>query len=204
MHIRLSGYRPKRCRKYNRCLQPYIIDIYSEFHDNPDFDEVIVLCEGAQGFGLDIDWGDYPYVTSSHCTVAGVIQSGIPAKSIRDIWGVAKIYETYVGAKDFELQDEPILENIREVGSEYGATTGRPRQINWMSIDLLHTAISVNGVNKLVINKVDILDKVGVWKLFSGIHLYEFEKGEDMEAWIIEDLDDSCDLVIFSKSPDKI
>ena len=106
--------------------------------------------------------------------------------------------------KEFQLQEEPILETIREVGSEYGATTGRPRQINWMSMDLLQTAINVNSVNKLVINKVDILEEVKVWKLFSGIHLYEFDKGEDMEAWISEYLDDSCDIIVFSRSPNEI
>ncbi len=200
------AYRDKHARLGIRAmeipeLEPYIIDIYSEFHDNPDFEEISILCEGAQGFGLDIDWGDYPYVTSSHCTIAGVIQSGIPAKSIRDIWGVAKVYETYVGAKKFELEDEPVLEDIREIGAEYGATTGRPRQINWMSMDLLQTAINVNGVNKLVINKVDILEEVGVWKLFSGIHLFEFDSGEQMEAWISENLDNFCDFVVFSGSP---
>jgi adenylosuccinate synthase len=54
--------------------------------------------KGAQGFGLDVDWGDYPYVTSSHCTVGGAILNGVPPRAIRDVWGVAKIYETYVGA----------------------------------------------------------------------------------------------------------
>ena len=179
--------------------------MYSELHENPDFEEVKVLCEGAQGFGLDIDWGDYPYVTSSHCTIAGVVQNGIPHTSIRDVWGVAKMYETYVGAKEFSAQQEPVFENIRILGNEFGSTTGRPRQISWLSTDMLKTAINVNGVNKIVINKADVLKEAKKWKLFSGIHLYEFDSSEDMESFITDELE-SCgiEFVVFSESPHKI
>ena len=202
------AYRDKHSRVGVRAieipeLEPYVIDIYSEFHENPAFEEVCVLCEGAQGFGLDIDWGDYPFVTSSACTISGVIQNGVPHNCIRDVWGVAKIYETYVGAKKFEMEDS-ICETIRSAGSEYGATTGRPRQINWMSMDLLKTAIQINGVNKLVINKMDILEEIEEWKLFSGIHLYEFDDGQHMEMWIDDQLEDVCDFVVFSRSPMEI
>ena len=205
------AYRDKHARLGVRALEipelePYIIDIYSEFHENPEFDssEISILCEGAQGFGLDIDWGDYPYVTSSHCTLAGVVQSGIPIRSIRDVWGVAKAYETYVGAKNFELKNEDIFEDIREAGQEFGATTGRPRQINWLSMDMVRTAVKVNSVNKVIINKLDILEEIEVWKLYSGIHLFEFNDGEDMETWIAEDLDGLCEFVVFSRSPTEI
>ena len=204
------AYRDKYSRRGVRALEvpeleEYLIEMYSELHENPDFEEVKVLCEGAQGFGLDIDWGDYPYVTSSHCTIAGVVQNGIPHNSIRDVWGVAKMYETYVGAKEFSAQQEPVFENIRILGNEFGSTTGRPRQISWLSTDMLKTAINVNGVNKIVINKADVLKEAKKWKLFSGIHLYEFDSSEDMESFITDELE-SCgiEFVVFSESPHKI
>jgi adenylosuccinate synthase len=164
-------------------LSEYIIDMYQELHNNEEYDEVKVLFEGAQGFGLDIDWGDYPYVTSSHCTVGGAILNGVPPQAIRDVWGVCKIYETYVGAKEFQGVD-PELEDIRELGDEYGATTGRPRQVNWLDLDLLEKASKINGVTKLVMNKVDILDEIQYWKLFEGINAMEFSEKEFMLGYI--------------------
>ena len=170
-------------------LSEYIIDMYEELHNNHEFDEVKVLFEGAQGFGLDIDWGDYPYVTSSHCTVGSAILNGVPPTAIRDIWGVAKVYETYVGAKEFQGID-PILDDIREVGQEYGATTGRPRQTNWLDMDLLTKALKINGVNKLVFNKTDVLDEVGFWKLYEGINAVEFPNATLMQDHIRNYLSD--------------
>ena len=184
-------------------LEEYIVDMYHELHENTEYREVSILFEGAQGFGLDIDWGDYPFVTSSHCTVGGAILNGVPPKSIRDIWGVAKIYETYVGAKTFEGTDEAFPE-IRRIGDEFGATTGRPRQVNWMDFDLLQKAININGSNKVVINKMDILDKVGKWRLYSGLNLFEFENSEDMQLWISEMLEDKGVEVVFSRHKDRI
>jgi len=161
-------------------LKPYLIDLYKEFHGKKD---VSILCEGAQGFGLDIDWGDYPFVTSSHCTVGGAILNAIPPKAIRDVWGVAKIYETYVGSKQFETND-PIFAKIREYGEEYGATTGRPRQCNWMNMDLLQQAIRMNGVTKVVLSKMDVLRKVSRWAVFDKKKKIEFKKEEDMKKFI--------------------
>jgi adenylosuccinate synthase len=202
------AYRDKYSRKGMRAidvpeLEEYIVDMYHELHENTEYREVSILFEGAQGFGLDIDWGDYPFVTSSHCTVGGAILNGVPPKSIRDIWGVAKIYETYVGAKTFEGTDEAFPE-IRRIGDEFGATTGRPRQVNWMDFDLLQKAININGSNKVVINKMDILDKVGKWRLYSGLNLFEFENSEDMQLWISEMLEDKGVEVVFSRHKDRI
>lgn len=196
------AYRDKYDRKGVRAIEfpeftPYIIDMYTELHENEEFKEVKVLFEGAQGFGLDIDWGDYPYVTSSHCTVGGAILNGVPPKCIRDVWGVAKVYETYVGAKQFEGPD-PVFEKIRDIGEEFGATTGRPRQVNWMDIDALKMAIDINGVNKLVFNKKDVLEKVNRWCIYSGFNAFEFDKAEDMEKWITESLESRVTNVTFS------
>jgi len=184
------AYRDKYARKGVRAIDDprfsnYIVNMYEEIYENEDFQqkEIKILFEGAQGFGLDIDWGDYPFVTSSHCTVGSAILNGVPPKFIRNTWGVAKIYETYVGAKNFEGPDE-IFESIRELGEEYGSTTGRPRQINWLDFDLLKMAARINGINNLVINKVDILEKLKSWCLYSGPTLYEFNNKEDMEFWI--------------------
>ena len=182
------AYRDKYARKGIRAfedlrLQPFLIDMYQELYENTDYNEIKILFEGAQGFGLDIDWGDYPYVTSSHCTVGSAILNGVPPTAIRNVWGVAKIYETYVGAKNFEGPDE-IFDEIREIGQEYGATTGRPRQINWLDFDMLKMASRINGVNKLVINKMDILEQVNAWCLYDGPNLYEFKKRDDIELWI--------------------
>jgi len=169
-------------------LEDYIVDMYEEIHNSDDFKEVKILFEGAQGFGLDIDWGDYPFVTSSHCTVGGAILNGVPPQSIRDVWGVAKIYETYVGAKDFQGLD-PEFDLIREYGEEYGATTGRPRQINWLDMDLLERASKINGITKLVINKIDILEKLETWKLFHGMNVLEFKNAGSMYDYIENELD---------------
>ena len=106
--------------------------MYKEFFENEN--DVVALFEGGQGFYLDIDWGDYPYVTSSHCTTAGAMLNGIPPQSIRHIYGIVKAYDTYVGAKKFE-PDDPVMDEIRRVGNEFGSTTGRPRQVNYLNVD---------------------------------------------------------------------
>jgi adenylosuccinate synthase len=137
-------------------LSPYVIDIYDELYSQQD---VKILFEGAQGFGLDVDHGDYPYVTSSHCTTAAALLNGVPPQAVRKVWGVAKIYETYVGAKSFQPPN-PVFDTIQEVGEEYGATTGRKRQCNWMNWDNLVKAINMNGVTDIVLNKMDVLREV--------------------------------------------
>ena len=199
-----AAYRDKYARRGIRAhdvpaLTEYLIDIFDELAAATE--PVEVLCEGAQGYGLDIDWGDYPYVTSSHCTVAGAIQAGIPHTSIRDVYGVGKVYETYVGEKDFE-PDEIIFDTIREVGSEYGATTGRPRQVNWLDINLLIRSVYMNSANKIILNKADILDKVGSWCIKDDEELLTFESSDHMEHWI-----ECCfpnSVTRFSRSPSEI
>ena len=162
-------------------FEEYIVDLYEEFHLAEG--EVKILCEGAQGFELDIDWGDYPYVTSSHCTTAGVALNCIPPTSIRKVWGVGKVYDTYVGKKKFE-PDDPIFQKIRDVGEEYGATTGRPRQCNWLNFDALIRAININGVTSVVLNKADVLKEVGVWKIYYENELMDFRNYREMEKFI--------------------
>jgi len=191
------AYRDKYGRKGVRAmddprLQPYIISMYHELYENEDYNDIEILFEGAQGFGLDVDWGDYPYVTSSHCTVGSALLNGVPPRAIREVWGVAKIYETYVGAKDFEGPDE-VFEDIRRIGEEYGATTGRPRQINWLDYDMLKMAARINGTTKVVFNKMDVLEEVGSWCLYDGPNLYQFENRSDIELWLASKLEIEVD-----------
>jgi adenylosuccinate synthase len=196
------AYRDKYSRKGTRAgdipeLQEFVIDTYKEFYGDK---EVKILFEGAQGFELDIDWGDYPYVTSSHCTVGGAILNGVPPKYIRNTIGIAKVYATYVGSKNFE-GDEEIFENIRELGNEYGATTGRPRQINWMDLDVVKMGMKINGVNHLIINKLDILEEIGIFKLNYKGSLKKFASSEDFCMYLISELEGEGIKIEFSKSP---
>ena len=183
------AYRDKYDRRGVRAseiteLKPYLVDMYEEFYGR---DDCRILFEGAQGFYLDVDWGDYPYVTSSHCTIGSAIMNGVPPQKIRQVWGAAKIYETYVGSKQFEPEDS-IFQKIRELGSEFGATTGRPRQCNWLNLNNLQRAIQINGVTDLVISKMDVLAQVGRWALYHRGSKVEFNNENDIAEYIIDEL----------------
>jgi len=119
-----------------------------------------VLAEGAQGSMLDIDFGTFPYVTSSNTISAGVCTGlGVAPQKIREVMGVTKAYCTRVGSGPFptELFDEQ-GEELRKIGSEFGATTGRPRRCGWMDLVALRYACMINGVTKIVMTKADVLD----------------------------------------------
>ncbi len=119
-----------------------------------------ILCEGAQGALLDIDHGTYPFVTSSSTISGGACTgTGIAPQSIRDCWGVIKAYTTRVGEGPFptELFDE-FGEKLRQVGREFGATTGRPRRCGWFDAVASRYACLVDGINKLAVTKLDVLD----------------------------------------------
>lgn len=136
-----------------------IIDTYYFLHKTEE--KYRILCEGAQGFHLDIDWGQYPYVTSSHCTVGSACLNGIPPHKIRKVIGTMKAYETYVGNRnDYTDSENEVFKKIQEVGHEYGATTGRPRKVNWLNLDRVIQAIHINGATDVIINKADVLKQV--------------------------------------------
>ncbi|MBN1755232.1 adenylosuccinate synthase [bacterium] len=125
-----------------------------------------ILFEGAQGSLLDIDWGTYPFVTSSNSTVCGIPGSiGLGLRMIDEVIGVTKAYTTRVGNGPFptELFGE-LADLIRgtghNIGDEFGATTGRPRRCGWLDLVALKHSIRMNGVNKLAITKLDVLDKL--------------------------------------------
>jgi len=119
-----------------------------------------VLAEGAQGSMLDIDFGTFPFVTSSNTISAGVCTGlGVSPKLINDVLGVSKAYCTRVGGGPFpsELNDFT-GEELRRIGSEFGATTGRPRRCGWIDLVALRFACMINGVTKIIMTKADVLD----------------------------------------------
>ena len=120
-----------------------------------------VLAEGAQGSMLDIDFGTYPYVTSSNTIAAGVCNGlGVAPSKIRDVYGITKAYCTRVGGGPFptELEDET-GDALRKAGSEFGATTGRPRRCGWIDLVALRYAVMLSGVTKLIVTKADVMDQ---------------------------------------------
>ncbi len=119
-----------------------------------------VLFEGAQGTMLDIDFGTYPFVTSSSAAAGGACTgTGVPPNRIDGIIGVSKAYITRVGAGPFPSEDHTELgEKIRRAGNEYGSVTGRPRRCGWFDVPLLRYTAEVNGFDSLIITKLDVLD----------------------------------------------
>jgi len=140
-----------------------------------------VLAEGAQGTFLDIDFGTYPYVTASNSIAGGACTGlGVSPKRVGRVIGVVKAYTTRVGMGPFptELEGEE-GEALRKTGNEYGATTGRPRRCGWFDSVLLRFACKVNGVDELVMTKLDVLS--GLKKIKIGLS-YEFE-GKNYEDY---------------------
>ena len=126
-----------------------------------------ILFEGAQALMLDIDFGTYPYVTSSSPSTGGVCSgAGVPPTALQNLIGVAKAYTTRVGNGPFptELNDD-LGEKIRQIGHEFGATTGRPRRTGWLDLVSLKHACMINGINNLVITKLDVLTGIDTLKI---------------------------------------
>ncbi len=133
-----------------------------------------VLAEGAQGSMLDIDFGTFPFVTSSNTISAGVCNGlGVAPQKIQEVIGVSKAYCTRVGGGPFptELHEET-GELLRKLGSEFGATTGRPRRCGWMDLVALKYACMINGVTSIVMTKADVLDTFEDLKICTG-YTYE-------------------------------
>ena len=149
-----------------------------------------ILAEGAQGSLLDIDFGTYPYVTSSNTTAAGACTGlGIPPNKIENVFGIFKAYTTRVGSGPFptELFDR-VGKKIANVGNEFGATTGRPRRCGWLDLVALKYAVKVNGVTNLMMMKGDVLSglkkiKVCVKYKYNGneISHYPFTLEDNLE-----------------------
>ena len=135
--------------------------IESEYLINKYFSEgQKILAEGAQGSLLDVDFGSYPYVTSSNTICAGACTGlGIAPGRIGEVMGIFKAYCTRVGSGPFPTElDNEVGERIRQTGHEFGATTGRPRRTGWLDLVALKYAVMVSGVTQLIMTKADVLD----------------------------------------------
>ncbi len=132
-----------------------------------------VLAEGAQGALLDVDFGTYPYVTSSHPTAGGACTGlGIPPTAITRVVGIAKAYSTRVGNGPFPTElNGATGRHMRKIGREFGATTGRPRRCGWLDLVALRHAVAVNGVTELVVTKLDVLSGLGFVRVCTGYRI---------------------------------
>lgn len=144
--------------EFDKAIDPYITDVPTVLNNAIDEGKSILL-EGAQGALLDVDFGTYPFVTSSNPTSGGASTgSGIPPTKISSVIGIVKAYTTRVGLGPFptELLGE-VGENLRKIGAEYGATTGRPRRCGWFDAFLLSYSRMINGIERAAITKLDVL-----------------------------------------------
>lgn len=132
-----------------------------------------VLAEGAQGSMLDIDFGTFPFVTSSNTTTSGVCSGlGVAPQKIREVMGVTKAYCTRVGSGPFPTElNDATGEELRKLGNEFGATTGRPRRCGWIDLVALKFACMINGVTKLIMTKADVLDAFAELKVCTGYRI---------------------------------
>mgnify|MGYP001207546230 FL=1 len=167
------------CRKWRNELGEYITDaslLVNKHIDNGDN----VLLEGAQGVHIDIEYGTYPFVTSSSPTTAGAaLGSGIAPSKITEVVGVTKAYLTRVGSGPFptELEDE-VGKMIREKGQEFGTTTGRPRRCGWLDLVMLELSNRICGFSSLAIMKLDILSDMDEIKVCVA---YKDDKGLEVK-----------------------
>ena len=149
-----------------------------------------VLCEGAQSFWLDINQGNYPYVTSSECLPYASCSLGFSPKKINRIFAVAKMYDTRSGTDPyFDLDDEE-TKLVAKLGNEVGATTGRPRQVKWLNLNKLAHALDKAGATMLYLNKGDILEQANIFKLYFNSELVVFKTMDEMKSFIQEKITD--------------
>ena len=158
------------CEKYAKIFEPYVCFDWQNVLEDAKRKKKAVLFEGAQGVMLDVDYGTYPFVTSSNPIGGGASTgSGYGPKMIDEVIGVAKAYVTRVGEGPFvtELKNE-IGDKIREIGREYGVTTGRPRRCGWFDAVTMKYAVLVGGLTSVALTKIDVLDDFDEIKLCIG------------------------------------
>lgn len=169
-----------RFKQYKESLKPFVVDSVDFLHKSIANNEKI-LVEGANALMLDIDFGTYPYVTSSNTGIGGVITGlGIPPQKIQEVYGVVKAYTTRVGEGPFpteQLNEQG--EKLQSIGAEFGVTTGRKRRCGWLDLVLLKYSTLINGYTSLNITKLDVLDTfteipVGVSYKYKGETLNSF------------------------------
>lgn len=148
-----------------------------------------ILCEGAQGSLLDVDFGSYPFVTSSNTTISGASSGlGLAPSKISSVYGIFKAYCTRVGSGPFptELLDD-VGEKLREKGHEFGATTGRPRRCGWLDLPALKYAVMINGVNQLFMMKADVLSNFEKIMVCTGYKLPDGNETDKVPYQIVEE-----------------
>ena len=169
-----------------------------------------ILCEGAQGVWLDLDWGNYPFVTSSTTLPYGACSLGIPPQKIRRIYGVAKIYDTRSGVDPFfpeNLLSNYTLSRLGQLGREIGVTTGRKRKVNWLDLNKLIKAINITGTTDLIINKCDIISQLDIYKLYYKNELKTFQTFDEMKLYVESEIGRTCPMInsqVYSYSPEFI
>lgn len=169
-----------------------------------------ILCEGAQGFWLDINQGNYPYTTSSVTLPYGSCSLGFAPQKIRNVYGAAKIYDTRSGIDSLfpeELLEDKELSKIIELGKEYGVTTGRKRKVNWLNVDLLIKAVNISGTTHLIISKIDILEQLDNYKLLHNDEIVNFVNVDNLINYLNDLLICKCLFlkdIIYSNNPYKI
>lgn len=162
----------EQCMAWQEALGPRIVDVAPMIRQAVQSGQNVLL-EGQLGVMRDLDWGIYPYVTSSNPTAAFAgAGAGLPASKITRVVGVVKAYSTCVGAGPFpvELLDAS-GDELRELGDEYGATTGRPRRVGWFDGVAIDYAAWLNGMTDLVVTKLDVLDTLAELKVCTGYRL---------------------------------
>lgn len=150
----------KYCREYAELFRPYVCDNWVKILSDALKEDKKILFEGAQGIMLDIDYGTYPYVTSSNPIGGGAATgSGVGPTNIKNVIGVTKAYVTRVGEGPFitELLDET-GDRMRNIGGEFGTTTGRPRRCGWFDAVLSRYCVLVGGLTQMAITKIDVLN----------------------------------------------
>ncbi|HMV27468.1 MAG TPA: adenylosuccinate synthase [bacterium] len=159
----------KQFKEIGQQLKPLIGDSVKYLFESNQTGKEILL-EGAQGTLLDIDHGTYPFVTSSNASAGGACTGlGIGPSYINHVMGVVKAYNTRVGNGPFPTEfDEVFGQKVRELGGEFGATTGRPRRCGWLDLVQLKYAMMVNGIDELAITKLDVLDTLEELKICVG------------------------------------
>lgn len=142
-------------------LRPFVVDAVPFMHD-AIAEKKRILIEGANALMLDLDYGTYPYVTSSNTGIGGVCTGlGLPPKTINNIYGVVKAYTTRVGAGPFPTEQlNEIGEYLQDVGAEYGVTTGRKRRCGWLDLVVLRYSTLINGYTSINLTKLDVLDQL--------------------------------------------
>jgi adenylosuccinate synthase len=156
-------------RAASEWLAPLVCDVSAELHAALAAGKRVLL-EGAQGTLLDLDHGTYPFVTSSAATAAGApLGVGLGPRAVDRVIGVTKAYATRVGLGPFPSEmPENEAARLREAGEEYGATTGRPRRCGWLDLPALRYAARVNGLDELIVTKLDVLDGFEEIRVVSG------------------------------------